>query len=326
MSTDNPNKRLQKQMVWRRPTADELRRRTPIVVTERDQQLLVDVYKHGFLTADLIELAHFSAPAHPRAFRSSCCADRLRSLWLWDCLYRVELPVARAFGGRLPYLYTLGRRGVPHVQARVGSDGPPVQTRRLDRLHDLFREHDLRASALWASLMAVVRGSRLTRLDWEAERELRARKLWVKDPTSGLRLPVLPDAYFDLWYPDDTVQSAIVEIDMGTVELWRFRRKIRAFELFAAAGGFAEHFGMREVEVWLLAPSGERLEHLRRAARSEVPPDRTDRYLLATFDALTPAAIARGDWLDLDGRAGPVLHDDAFDAPAAPAPTTTEVT
>ena len=318
MSTNNPNrlqqnKLLQNQMVWRRPSAEQLRRRTPIALTERDLEILTDVHKHGFLTAELIELGHFPEHVAPRADRSSCCYDRLRSLWFWNYLYRVELPIAPSVGGRRPYLYTLGRAGVPHVEARL-SDGPPVQVRRLERLHDLYRDHDLRASALWASLKAVVRASRVCRFDWRAERDLRARKLWVRDPRSDARLPVLPDAFFQLWYADGTVQSVIVEVDMGTHALAKFRRKIRAFELFAAAGGFGQHFGADDVEVWLLAPTAKRLENLRRAARAEVPPERVRSYFLASFDALTPDGITGGGWLDLDGATTYAFYD-ACDEP-----------
>ena len=93
MATKTAFQRLQKQMVCRRPTDADLRVRAPIVVTERDQELLVDVYRHGFLTTDLIELAYFPSDAQRRS-RSSCCYDRLKLLWLWNYVDRIELPVA----------------------------------------------------------------------------------------------------------------------------------------------------------------------------------------------------------------------------------------
>jgi hypothetical protein len=49
-------KTLRKQMVCRRRTRAELAARAPIVLTPRDQDLLLHVHKHGFLTTDLIEL------------------------------------------------------------------------------------------------------------------------------------------------------------------------------------------------------------------------------------------------------------------------------
>ena len=312
MPTNDTIRRLQKQMVCRRPSDHDLRYRAPIVVTERDKDLLVDVYKHGFLTADLIEMAHFPDRGTNRHTRSSACYDRLKALWLWNYLERVELPVARVLGGRRPYLYTLGRRGIPYAQMRLGPGAPPVQLRRLDRMHDLFVEHDLRAASLWACLTAVVRTSCLKWLDWTAERELRAKQLRVKDDETGRWLPLLPDALVRLGYPDGTVQAALVEVDMGTVDLRRFRRKIRAVERFAEEGLFAEHLGLDVVEVWVLAPSAERAEHLRQATLQEAPADARELYLFGTFDDVTPEKLAGSDWLYLDGERRPLLYPDAF--------------
>jgi hypothetical protein len=244
----------------------------------------------------------------------------LRPLWLWNYLERVELPVARVLGGRRPYLYALGRRGVPHVQARLGPGHPPVQLRRLDRLNDLFVEHDLRAAALWASPEAVVRTSRLERLDWTPERELRARKLRVRDPDTRRWLTLLPDAVVELVYPGGWSQVALLEVDMGTVDLWRFARKVRTVEAFAREGLFAEHFDLAPPEVWVLARSAERAESLRRAAWPQVWPDRHQAYVFGTFDQATPARLAGRNWLYLDGHRRALLASEAFAAPAGKPP------
>jgi hypothetical protein len=102
---------------------------------------------------------------------------------------------------------------------------------------------------------------------------------------------------------------------MGTVELWRFRRKVRAIECFAAQGLFEQHFELAPPEVWILAPSAERLEHLRRSAWPEVPEDRREDYLFATLDVLAPGKVAEADWLYLDGEYRPALYPDAFEEP-----------
>jgi Replication-relaxation len=100
---------LRSHLVRRLPTAAELATRAPIVLTERDENLLMAVYLHGFLTTELVELAFF--PTTDEARSSSCAYERLRQLWLWEYLERVDLPVARLLGGRRPFLYALGRRG-----------------------------------------------------------------------------------------------------------------------------------------------------------------------------------------------------------------------
>ena len=50
---------LRGHYVRRLPTPEEIAARSPIVLTERDRQVLVAVHQHGFLTTDLVELAFF---------------------------------------------------------------------------------------------------------------------------------------------------------------------------------------------------------------------------------------------------------------------------
>src|SRR5437868_5894833 len=132
---------LRGHYVRRLPTPTEISTRSAIVLTERDRQLLVAVHQHGFLTTDLVELAFFPPSSGSRSSASSKAYERLRDLWLWGYLERVELPVARVLGGRRPFLYTLGHQAVPLVEQRMGTAGQPVQPRRLDRLDHVFVDH-----------------------------------------------------------------------------------------------------------------------------------------------------------------------------------------
>src|SRR5438874_6191395 len=90
-------------LIRRVPTFEELARRQPLVVTNRDRELLNAVYTHGFLTTDLIQLAFFpSVEPDGRRSPSSKAYERLRNLWLFGYIERVELPMARSQGGRRP--------------------------------------------------------------------------------------------------------------------------------------------------------------------------------------------------------------------------------
>src|SRR5919197_2398714 len=104
---------LRGQYVRRLPAPSAVENRPAMVLTERDQQLLVAVHQHGFLTTELAELAFFP-PADPgRGWPSSKAYERMRELWLWGYLERVELPVARVRGGSRTFLYALGKQAVP---------------------------------------------------------------------------------------------------------------------------------------------------------------------------------------------------------------------
>jgi Replication-relaxation len=292
---------LRGHLVRRLPTRTELSARTTIALTERDRLVLAAVHSHGFLTTERIELAFFPAVQGTRASPSSQAYDRLRQLWLWEYLERVELPVARVLGGRRPFLYALGRQGASVVQACLPDDRPAVRPRRLDRLDRMFVEHDLRAAALWANLRAWQRtqAARSVRsIVRTAERSLRARRLRVRDPDRPHRwLPVLPDAAFEVRYADGGIQHVLVEIDMGTLSLERFRRKLRAFEACVEDGVFARHFQRPDFEVAILVPSRPRLVHLWRATRHEVSHDGAGAYLFATFDVLQPSRFPRAEWV-----------------------------
>jgi hypothetical protein len=293
---------LRGHYVRRLPTPEAISARSPIVLTERDMQLLVAVHQHGFLTTDLVELAFFPPPSGSRCSASSKAYERLRDLWLWGYLERVELPVARVLGGRRPFLYALGQQSVACVESRMGTAVLPVQTRRLDRLDHVFVDHDLKAAALWANLRAQLRGRRGCWWLWIGERELRAMRMRVRAPRADYWLPFLPDGYFEVRYPNGDVQACLVEIDMGTLTLRRFARKMQAFETALDDEVFRRHFKRDEFEVLILTQSRRRAEALRRVAGRVVPNERHGDYYLSTFDdALVPSTFATATWWDLGG-------------------------
>jgi hypothetical protein len=116
-------------------------------------------------------------------------------------------------------------------------------------------------------------------------------------------LPFLPDAYFEVHYPNDDVQACLVEIDMGTLTLRRFARKVQAFEATLDDGVFRRYFPERdEFEVLVLTSTRRRLQALRQISARVVPGGRRDLYCFATFDVLSPTAFPSAPWLDLDGQ------------------------
>jgi hypothetical protein len=300
------------------PTNAQVATRTPIVLTDRDGDILTAIHTHGFLTTELIELAFFPGPEHGRRSPSSRAYERLQQLWRWGYVERVELPVARSGGGRRPYLYALGRRGEPVVGRRLGEGVAPARRRRLDRLSGLFVDHDLTIAAFWVHLVALLRPMRATLGRWLPERDLRARKIRVQDPQTGWWLPVLPDAAFEVLYADGFVQTCLLEVDLGTLPLRRFRRKLRAFEL-ALAEGLAALDWEDTFEVVVLTHARGRLQELWRTARDEVAPERWGDYAFGTVDLLEPRWFGEAEWVTANNDLVPLLYDDAFPATAAEA-------
>jgi hypothetical protein len=173
--------------------------------------------------------------------------------------------------------------------------------RRLDRLDHVFIDHDLKAAALWANVKVELIRRGGCRWLWLGERELRARRMRVRSPRGDYWLPFLPDGYFEVHYPNGDIQCVLVEIDMGTLTLRRFERKLLAFETALDDDVFHRYFKRETFEVLVLTHSSRRLASLRNVAARVVPGGRHGDYYLATFDVLEPGAFTGACWQDLDG-------------------------
>ena len=280
------------------------------MITPRDQEILQAVYHHGFLTVEHIELAFFP-PSDTRTSSSSAAYDRTRCLWLWNYLEKVELPVARMLGGRLPCLFAIGTRAVSTLAASLGSGTRPVHERRLDRLDDRNIDHDLKAASFWANLTVLTRSATLIQeWRWTAERDIRAQKRFVVDPDTGKGVTIAPDGEFRIVYPDGAIQLGFLEVDMGTLPLRRFRKKMRGYDLYLSN----RYGGRKKVmpEIYVLAHSQRRLEELRAATNAAIPHNSGVDYYFATFDVLEPATFADMCWQDPSGERNYLLFQKAF--------------
>ena len=100
---------------------------------------------------------------------------------------------------------------------------------------------------------------------------------------------------------------------MGTLTLARFRRKLRAFETYLVQGLFERNWSRSIFDVLVLTSSQSRLQNLWKAARLEVPEDRWDWHLFATFEILQPQELGGQAWLTLGGERAGLLDDDAYE-------------
>ena len=316
--TESTVRLLTGNLVLRRPDRAQLATRTPLVLTDRDADILTAVYQHRFLTTDLIARMFFPEQNGERRSESTCAYDRIRQLWLWRYLERIEQPVAPSIGGRCPLLYALATRGAPLVQARLGPGAARVRPVRFDEANVFATlKHDLRAAALRAGLHETLRGTGVG-LTWCAEHELARRELHAIDPRTGQRLAFRPDGYFELAYPDGRLQCSLLELDTGSVHLPDFARKVRAFETFLATGQVAADLGRPGFDVWVVTSTPKRLDSLRRVTRRVVAASRRGSYLFATVGVVEPRRLADGGWTSLDRDVpGPFLAPDAEGAPGA---------
>ncbi len=325
MSTAKPDNHEQIDVTGhlhrRVPTAADLARRLPLAITERDTAMLAGIALHGYLTVELVQAAFFPATDHRHTAQCTHAHERLRQFWLWGYLDRIELPVPRGFAGRKAGLYGLTNFGLRYLrQQPAATEGRPFRPRS-DRKNPLFVPHDLEVAALWANLQPLLATGQLTGCRWVPERLLRGRKLRIKESGTGTWLPVVPDAYVELSYPDGAVQCCMVEIDRGTHTLDAFARKMRAFEAYWACGRFTRHWQRPAFEVLVLTHSEERLENLWQASQAVVPADAWSWYSFATFGSLTPDKFSGSVWRTLEDRRVSLLYaPESTTAGGAPCP------
>jgi len=226
-------------------------------------------------------------------------------------------------GGRLPSLFAIGPKAIPSLAASLGKDTRTVNERRLDRLDIRSIDHDLKAAAFWAHLKTLVAGKNITHWLWNSERDIRAQERHVVDPTTERRIAIIPDGEFSITYGDGSHQLSFLEVDMGTLPLRRFRKKIHGYDLY-----LNDLVGEREnwwPEVFVLAHSQKRLEELRNATADARDEDSKVDYFFGTFLVLERRSFAAECWQDLSGEQNRLLLDPAYvprraARPAAPSP------
>lgn len=297
------------RLALRRPSAAERTCRAGLRLTPRDDEILAALALHRLLTVAHLERACFPPAGEVRKAFCSHAYERVRLLWRWGFLHRCELPRMPGRAGRPPSLWALAPAGARRVAALGRSDLPTARGVRPERISPLFLAHDLQVAWCWASLRALLHARRIAGLRWTPESRLRARRTRVLDPATGRRLPVLPDAYLEIAYPDGRVQAAMLEVDMDTVPDDDFRAKLVALEIYRASGGFARDHGRASFETLVLAPTEERLDQLWALGRTSLPAAAWRWFSLATFAVLAPGCLDDPGWRNLaDERTG-LLYD-----------------
>jgi hypothetical protein len=286
----------------RAPRAEELAHRPSCCLTPRDLEILDAATVHPLLTADLVGLALFPPDRADPRYASSRAYARLRSLWLWGYLDRFVLPAPRGYLGSVPDLFALGAEGRRLVTRRPQSTLRPSRANP-EELDVRFVRHELLIATVWAHLRALARTGRLRSCHWKPERVWRRSKLYVRQPTGGERLRVLPDGSAELAYPDGGTRLCAVEIDRGTLTNDDLGRKLRAWEAYVRGGRLARDSGHRDASLVVLVEDWGTLSARWNLGRETIPEPSWGRYLIAQTELLAPERFAaEAGWLSLDGQ------------------------
>jgi hypothetical protein len=244
----------------------------------------------------LIEWVFFSNEGADLDRRSSASGRRLQALHEAGYVERLVLPMLPG-AGRAPLVYALSSRGADAVAGHLGVDREDVDwLPRHNRATAFFMEHTLAIARLWAALTAALWGTGVSIDRWIGEGALRKRDIRVYDYDADRYLPLRPDGYFELAYPDDSVCCFFAEIDMGTETNARVARKMRAYDSYRRRG-FEETFEYDTFSVLVVTNGRKRRENLIRVTRHAIE-GRLGHF--ATLDALHPERVLTG-WQDCVG-------------------------
>lgn len=219
-------------------TSKQSRRRTGIVVQERDRKILLQIFLMRLATRDqIMRAAGFGSITRTNA--------RLLALYRAGLLRRFFI----GFGAGRKAVYSLSPKGAALIG--VPARGPRAKQNEL-LAADLSILHQLAINDVHCDLRSGVGF-----VQWMT---------FTEPMSDDLRL--IPDGYVEFTTPAGT-DASFLEVDLGTEELKVWREKARQYVKLAASGEFARRFHQPRFRVLALVNSPRRLQYIR-AAVAEV--------------------------------------------------------
>jgi hypothetical protein len=238
----------------------------PILLTERDHDIIRLVHRHRFIRSR--QIVALMGGSEQRVVR------RLQILFHHGYLERPRVQIQYyERGGSRTIAYGLGNKGGALLKQEFGiivdSDSWSEKNHAIGRV---FLEHALLVSDMMVSLELACRKRGGVRLLHEDELELPAFQ-WRVKIQNGMMLGVIPDRIFALEYADQTglVQRAyfFLEADRGTMPVVRkgltqssFYRKLLAYEATWTQKVHQRHLGIPRFRVLTVTTSAPRVESL----------------------------------------------------------------
>ncbi|MBW2063309.1 MAG: replication-relaxation family protein [Deltaproteobacteria bacterium] len=254
-----------------------------LILQPRDRELIVTIYAFRFLTREQIQ----------RLFGFNCIRRvnlRLRKLYDHQYLSRTFLPTIR---GSAKALYYPGPKGVPIIAEELGKDPSLIKKKikGISQLKEFFLAHALQLNEVRITFTQAIQknpGISLERWinDNDCEQEYR-----INSSGKTIRKRFRPDGYFRFYY-QGKVYSFFLELDRSTMTLGRFKRKVLTYLEFARLGYYRQRFGVKYFRVLVIAPTGERLSHLKEAVE-----EITDKiFWFTTFDQISVDKVFGPIW------------------------------
>lgn len=179
--------------------------------------------------------------------------------------------------GSAPSLYTLARKGLNYLRSQ-GTDVDHRYRPSEKREHGyLFLSHTLAINdVLIASELLGQRVSGITVESMLNESDLKKSPTYIQE--GDAKVPVIPDGWVDFRIGGNRQMCLAIELDRGSEEQRRWRRKVRSL-LAWANGPYQERFGTPSLTVTVIATPGQKRQlDLLRWTESELVALGQERY------------------------------------------------
>ncbi len=231
----------------------------PMRMTARDVQILEAVYHYRTLSQAQIRRFVFTGLSPTTAQR------RLFLLYHNAYLERQFLP---SIGGIVtsPMLYLLDRRGGEYLVQQAGYD--EIRWKPSDnRVGYEYLEHLLAINTFRIEITLACQSAGLPLHPWLDDTTLKQDYDRVPLPGSTRPVAVIPDGYFAIQL-NTGINHFFLELDRGTMDSGRFKRKVQAYQAYARLGLSKQRFGTANFRVLTVTQSQTRAANLKQATEA----------------------------------------------------------
>lgn len=224
---------------------------SPMQLRERDVDIIEAVHKYRVLRQEQIQALFFGSRATAQT--------RLEKLYDHAYLDRKFLPVYEG-QGRSPTLYVLDRRGAETLRVQRGYDAITWHSSSKNLATD-FLQHTTAINEVMIAVTLACRAHGFILEEWQTESHLKADydRVRIRSGRGQETAPVIPDSYFTIIANQRRYPFAL-ELDRGTMELKRFKTKVKAYMAYHQSGSYERRFGTSSLRVLTVvsteAPSG----------------------------------------------------------------------
>src|SRR5260370_14430518 len=266
--------------------------KSDFVISAPSPALIAAIYRYQLVTCEQVRLACGYSKNSLRLVQKL-----LQALTVHEYVLTLSRPTLK---GKAPFVYTLARKGLQYLKAAgydVRDSFRPSQERALENNY-LFLTHTLALNDVLISASRLVQfAPNHSLFAFTHERVLKRTPYKVEvsrnDKTETITL--IPDAFLEFRHTKANGREkripVLLELDRGTTEQQRFRKKIRAYIFLMRSGAYKEMFAAKTITVGFATTQGvRRVEQMRDWARKECAASSEPGWLTEwfLFTALPP--------------------------------------